>query len=94
MSRCRIVVITLALVMIVPGLAHSHVNVANDVRVGRANIRDLEIESDPSDSQECSSLGELDIAFQTDSDGPPKVGMVVSDPRGRRIGFDPLTKKA
>jgi hypothetical protein len=36
----------------------------------------------------------LDIVFRTDNNGPPNVGVVMTDPRGRRIGFDPLTKHA
>ena len=32
--------------------------------------------------------------FRTGNDGPPNVGIVLTDPRGRRIGFDPVTKRA
>lgn len=32
--------------------------------------------------------------FRTGNDGPPNVGVVLTDPRGRRIGFDPLIKHA
>jgi hypothetical protein len=38
-------------------------------------------------------LGERDIAFRSDNSGPPSIAVVVTDPRGRRIGFDPLTKR-
>jgi hypothetical protein len=40
------------------------------------------------------SLGALDIVFRTGNVGPPNVGLVLTDPGGRRIGFDPITKRA
>jgi hypothetical protein len=51
-------------------------------------------EFDPNDTTDCFSLGELDIVFRTDNNGAPNIGVVLTDPRGRRIGFDPLTKLA
>jgi hypothetical protein len=50
-------------------------------------------ELDPDDTEDCFSLGELDIVFRTDKNALPNVGVVLTDPRGRRIGFDPLTKR-
>lgn len=47
-------------------------------------------EPDPTDTRACYSLGQLEISFRTEKKGPPTVGMVVTDPRGRRIGFDPI----
>ncbi len=94
MSRCRILVVSLFFVAIVPRLAHGDVKVSRAVGVGTANVRALQNESDPRDSESCASLGQLDISFGTDGDGAPKVGVVVTDPRGRKIGYDPLTKKA
>jgi hypothetical protein len=49
-------------------------------------------EPDPTDTRACDSLGQLEISFRTGKKGPPTVGMVVTDPRGRRIGFDPFKK--
>ena len=51
-------------------------------------------ELDPEDNGHCLSLGALDIVYRTHNYGPPNVGVILTDPRGRRIGFDPLTKKA
>jgi hypothetical protein len=51
-------------------------------------------ELDPDDDSACLSLGALDIVFRTDNYGSPNVGVVLTDPRGRRIGFDPLIKRA
>jgi hypothetical protein len=58
------------------------------------SLREISIELDPQDENGCFSMGELDIVFRTDNNGPPNVGVVLTDPRGRRIGFDPLTKHA
>ncbi len=54
------------------------------------SVRD---EPDPNDSRSCYTLGRLDISFQTEKKGPPAVGLIVADPRGRRIGFDPIKNK-
>jgi hypothetical protein len=61
---------------------------------GRRNtsLRKISIELDPQDENGCFSMGKLDIIFRTDNNGPPNVGVVLTDPRGRRIGFDPLSK--
>jgi hypothetical protein len=53
-------------------------------------IRD---EADPSDMQSCRSMGQLQISYLTEQAGAPRVGMIVTDPRGRRIGYDPVTSK-
>lgn len=64
--------------------------------VRKAAIRNQEIHDEPDadDSGDCSSLGELDLTFRSENNGPPNVGVVLTDPRGRRIGFDPLTKRS
>jgi hypothetical protein len=51
-------------------------------------------ELDPEDTNACFSMGELDIVYRGDNNGPPSVAVMLTDPRGRRIGFDPLTKHA
>jgi hypothetical protein len=38
-------------------------------------------------------MGELDITFRSNNSGRPNNGVVVTDPSGRPIGFDPLTKR-
>jgi len=60
---------------------------------GAGPVRELVDEPDPADASDCFSMGELDIKFRTDNNGPPKVGVVLTDPRGRRIGFDPIAKQ-
>jgi hypothetical protein len=58
-------------------------------RVGTADVRD---EPDPDEAQSCFALGRLDISFSTEKKGPPEVGVILTDPRGRQIGFDPIQK--
>ncbi len=55
--------------------------------VSKHAVRD---EADPKDTQSCREMGELDIAYSTENNGAPIVGVVVSDPRGRRVGQDPI----
>jgi hypothetical protein len=79
--------------VIIPRPALSHANFAHLSRLDDARINDFMDELDPDDTEDCFSLGELDIVFRTDKNALPNVGVVLTDPRGRRIGFDPLTKR-
>lgn len=92
--NCRIVKMLTLLVVINPRLALSDANLARNSRLADTGIRELGYEVDPEDNGNCISLGALDIVFRTENNGPPNVGVVLTDPRWRRIGFDPLTKKA
>jgi hypothetical protein len=80
--------------VIIPTPARSHANFVHVPSLAGTRIRDVLDELDPEDIGDCLSLGELDIVFRTGNDGPPNVGVVLTDPRGRRIGFDPVTKRA
>jgi hypothetical protein len=80
--------------MIVPRAALSDANVMHVSRPACTSIREPVDELDPDDSGVCLSLGALDIVFRTDNYGSPNVSIVLTDPRGRRIGFDPLIKSA
>jgi hypothetical protein len=53
-------------------------------------VQEVHDEADPNDAQACYALGRLDLSFRTEENGPPAVGVVIMDPRGRRIGFDPV----
>jgi hypothetical protein len=55
--------------------------------------RDVRDEVDPKDPESCYAMGELDISYSSARKGPPNVGLVVTDPRGRRIGHDPLANR-
>ena len=92
--NCRIVKMLTLFVVIIPRLALSDANLAHSSRQADTSIRELGYELDPEDNGNCVSLGALDIVFRTHNYGPPNVGVVLTDPRGRRIGFDPVTKKA
>jgi hypothetical protein len=82
------------LVLINPKLALSDANLAHSSRLADMGIREFGYELDPEDNGNCISLGALDIVFRTHNPGLPNVGVVLTDPRGRRIGFDPLIKHA
>ena len=90
----RIVKMLTLFVVIIPRLALSDANLTHSSRQAGTSIRELGYELDPEDNGNCVSLGALDIVFRTHNYGPPNVGVVLTDPRGRRIGFDPVTKKA
>lgn len=64
---------------------------ARNAAIRKHEIRD---EPDADESGDCLALGELDLVFRTENNGPPNVGVVLTDPRGRRVGFDPLTKRS
>lgn len=59
----------------------------------RAQVRTVHDESDPKDRQSCYSMGQLTLTYETGEIGPPKVGLRITDPRGRRIGYDPEAEK-
>jgi hypothetical protein len=84
----------LALFMVtVPKFALSDANLEHVSRLADTSIRQLVDELDPDDNGNCLSLGALNVVFRTHNHGSPNVGIVLTDPRGRRIGFDPLTKR-
>jgi hypothetical protein len=54
------------------------------------NIRD---EADPTEMQSCYSMGQISLTYESGVIGAPNVGLRVTDPRGRKIGYDPRTHK-
>jgi hypothetical protein len=91
-TNIRIVTI-FSLLIIAPRAVFGDVHVRDVAFVSAVNTREvLQDERDPSDPGDCVALGELDVAFHTNNSGPPTIGIVLTDPRGRRIGFDPLIK--
>ena len=92
--NCRIVRILTLLMVIIPTPARSHASFVHVPSLADTHIHDVLDEPDPGDTGDCLSPGELDIVFRTGNDGSPNVGVVLTDPRGRRIGFDPLIKHA
>jgi hypothetical protein len=92
-TQIRIVTI-LSLLILAPRAVFGDVHLGDVAFVSPVNTREVQDERDPNDAADCVALGELDIAFHTNNSGPPTTGIVLTDPRGRRIGFDPLTKRA
>ena len=54
---------------------------------------DIRDEADPSDTQSCRRMGQLEISYRNEESGSPRIGVIVTDPRGRRIGYDPVASK-
>lgn len=82
------------LVLVVTRAALSDVDLMSVTNPVDKSVREAIDELDAKDANGCFSLGELDITFRTHNNGEPNIGVVLTDPRGRRIGFDPLTKHA
>lgn len=82
-----------SLLILTPRTVFADVQMHDVAFVSPVNIREAQDERDPDDARDCIALGVLDIAFHTGSSGPPTIGVVLTDPRGRRIGFDPLRKR-
>jgi len=91
-TNIRIVTI-FSLLMLVPRAVFCNVHLGDIASESAVNTRVVQDERDPNDAGDCVAFGELDIAFHTNNSGPPSMGIVLTDPRGRRIGFDPLTKR-
>jgi hypothetical protein len=51
-------------------------------------------EADPRDTRSCYAMGQLELSYHTQDGLPPNVGMLVTDPRERRIGYDPAGPNA
>jgi hypothetical protein len=90
----RILKVLTLFVVIIPRPALGDRSLVDSIKDRDAAILKVLEEIDPKDDVDCPSMGELDIVFRTDNNGAPKVGIMLTDPRGRRIGFDPLTKHA
>ena len=52
-------------------------------------LRQIHDEVDPTDQQSCESMGRIGIMYETGNAGPPNIGLRITDPRGRKIGYDP-----
>ena len=90
-TNIRLVTI-FSLLILAPRALFGDVHLGDVPFVSAVDTREVQDEQDPKDAGDCVALGQLDIAFHTNNSGPPTIGIVLTDPRGRRIGFDPLTK--
>ena len=50
-------------------------------------------EADPTNMQSCEAMGQISVIYETGNAGPPSVGLRITDPRGRKIGYDPRIPK-
>ncbi len=50
-------------------------------------------ESDPTIQQSCDLMGQITIAYESDNSGPPNFGLRITDPWGRKVGYDPRGPK-
>jgi hypothetical protein len=73
------------LIVILSRPALSHDNFEHVSGSPETRIHDILDERDPDDTGDCLSLGELDLVFRTNKSGPPHIGVVLTDPRGRRL---------
>jgi hypothetical protein len=56
----------------------------------RPETREIRDEADPTDQQLCYSMGQISVAYDSGEVGPSNLGLRITDPRGRKIGYDPL----
>ena len=61
--------------------------------MARSPLREVHDEADPSYQQSCDSMGHIGITYETENAGPPNIGLRITDPRGRKIGYDPRVPK-
>jgi len=54
-------------------------------RIGAREIRD---EVDPTDQSACYSMGQISLTYESGEVGPPNVGLRITDPHGRKVGYD------
>lgn len=89
--------------LLVPALAISIVAIGPSRRaaavdagkefISRPSAREIHDEIDPTDERSCASMGQMTVTYQSENSGPPQVGLRITDPRGRKIGYDPRTPK-
>lgn len=59
----------------------------------RSPLHQIRDDVDPTDQQSCESMGQMGIVYETGNAGPPNIGLRITDPRGRKIGYDPRAPK-
>jgi hypothetical protein len=82
--------LVVALTISVMTLRAPHLFAALDVKpfLTRSETREIRDEADPTDQQTCYSLGQISLAYENGEVGASNVGLRITDPRGRRIGYD------
>jgi hypothetical protein len=90
--KSRISPVVFSVLLGIPLLAYGGSRLSIHPLTPRAGTHEVRDEPDPDEAQSCFALGRLGINFRTEKKGPPEVGVILTDPRGRQIGFDPIQK--
>jgi hypothetical protein len=61
--------------------------------LARLETREIRDEADPTDQQTCDSMGQISLAYESGEVGPSDMGLRITDPRGRKIGYDPMANR-
>jgi hypothetical protein len=91
----RLLVLTLAISVLPQGVSARRAG-AFDVPTefsARSPLHPMLDEADPTNLQSCESMGKISVIYETGNSGPPSVGLRITDPRGRKIGYDPRVPK-
>jgi hypothetical protein len=75
-------------VFIIPVRASDSLSALDGFPRARSEEREIHDETDPTDQQACYSMGQISLTYESGEVGPPSVGVRVTDPRGRKIGYD------
>ena len=87
------VLVTLAASVLLTTASHLRAELRFDTSPSRPDAREIRDEADPEDEQACFSMGRITLNYASGEVGPPTIGFRITDPLGRRIGYDPRTNK-
>lgn len=59
----------------------------------RPPMHEIRNESDPTSQESCDLMGMISIIYEDQNPGPPNFGLRITDPWGRKIGYDPRAPK-
>jgi hypothetical protein len=91
----RLLVLTLAISVLPQGVWAPHAGAFEVPKefTERSPLHPMLDEADPTNLQSCESMGKISVIYETGNSGPPSVGLRITDPRGRKIGYDPRVPK-
>ena len=86
----RLCALPALIALVLPPLSSQLLADARTVKAlaSRAEALQIEAEDDPRDEAACFTKERLYITYETGDFGPPGVGLRITDPRGRSIGYD------
>jgi len=91
----RLLVLTLAISVLPLSVSASSGGALDTAKEfsGLTSLHQMLDEADPTTLQSCESMGKISVIYETGNAGPPSVGLRITDPRGRKIGYDPRVPK-